>query len=102
MIHVIATIELAAGKRDAFLEQLRPLITQVHAEKGCLEYAPAVDLQTNVQVQPPVRPDVVIMIEKWEDLPSLEAHLIAPHMVEYRKNVKDLVQKTEVCILEPA
>ncbi len=42
------------------------------------------------------------VVEKWEDIPSLEAHLMAPHMLEYRAKVKDLVQSTQVLILEPA
>jgi quinol monooxygenase YgiN len=101
MVHVVATIQLAAGKREAFLKEFRALVPSVLAEKGCIEYGPTVDLQTNVPVQPPLREDVVTVIEKWDDIPSLEAHLVAPHMLRYRAKVKDLVRSTQVLVLQP-
>ncbi|HEV7223251.1 MAG TPA: putative quinol monooxygenase [Pirellulales bacterium] len=101
MVHVVATIQLAAGKREAFLKEFRALVPSVLAEKGCIEYGPTVDLQTNVPVQPPLREDVVTVIEKWDDIPSLEAHLVAPHMLGYRAKVKDLVRSTQVLVLQP-
>jgi len=73
----------------------------VLAEEGCIAYGPAVDLQTNLPVQPPVRPNIVTVIEQWDDLPALEAHLMAPHMVAFRDVVKDLVVETIVGVLEP-
>ena len=102
MIHVIATIELHPGKRDEFLNAFRALIPSVHAEKGCIEYGPAIDLATDIEAQNPIRNDVVTVIEKWESLENLEAHLIAPHMMQYRKQVKDLVVNSEIFVLEPA
>ena len=101
MVHVVATITLAAGKHEAFLKEFKALVPSVLAEKGCIEYGPTVDLQTNVPVQPPVREDVVTVVEKWEDIPSLEAHLVAPHMLGYRAKVKDLVKSTQVLVLQP-
>src|SRR4029077_9200129 len=91
MIHVIATIELAEGARDAFLAEFRKLVPLVRAEAGCLEYGPTTDLDTGISVQMPVRVDVVTVVEKWESLDALRAHMSAPHMTEYRQRVKDLV-----------
>ena len=102
MIHVIATVELIPGKREPFLAEIRRLVPQVRAEKGCLEYGPAVDVATNIPVQLPVRENVVTVVEKWEDLEALERHLVAPHMKEYRGRVKEFVAKTELRILAPA
>ena len=102
MIHVIATIELAEGKREAFLKEFRALVPKVRAEAGCLEYGPTIDVVSGIAVQGPPRPDVVTVVEKWGDLPSLQAHLVAPHMQEYRPRVKHLVQSTTLQILEPA
>ena len=101
MIHVLATIEVADGQRDQFLKHFHELVPQVLAEEGCIAYGPAVDLQTNLPVQPPVRPNIVTVIEQWDDLPALEAHLMAPHMVAFRDVVKDLVVETIVGVLEP-
>jgi quinol monooxygenase YgiN len=102
MIHVIATIELAQGQRDAFLKEFRALVPKVRAEAGCLEYGPAVDVVSGITAQAPARPHVVTVVEKWNDLPSLQAHLVAPHMQEYRPRVKDLVRSTTLRVLEPA
>src|SRR5260370_41276158 len=102
MIHVIATIELVEGKRDAFLKEFRALVPQVRVENGCLEYGPAVDFASGIGVQGPPRGDVVTVIEKWSDLAALKAHLVAPHMEAYRPRVKDLVRSTTLQVLEPA
>ncbi|MDP3039109.1 MAG: putative quinol monooxygenase [Deltaproteobacteria bacterium] len=102
MIHVIATIELMEGKRDEFLKKVQQLVPKVKAEKGCLEYGPAIDVPTSIKAQMPVRENVVIMIEKWADLKSLETHLSAPPMLEYREAVKGMVVGTKLQILQPA
>ena len=49
-----------------------------------------------------MRENVVTVIEKWESIEALEAHLMQPHMLEYRKAVKDLVAGTTLLVLEPA
>jgi quinol monooxygenase YgiN len=102
MLHVIATIELAEGKRAEFLTHFGWVVPQVRAEEGCLEYGAAVDVPTPIPVQVPPRPDVVIVVEKWENLPKLQAHLTAPHMAEYRQRVAGLVTKVSLQVLEPA
>jgi quinol monooxygenase YgiN len=101
-IHVIATIELVPGKRDAFLREFWKIVPQVRAEAGCLEYGPTVDLPTTIAAQAPLRGDVVTIVEKWESLAALEDHLSAPHMQAYRPKVKDLVLSSRLQILQPA
>jgi len=102
MIHVLATVELQPGKREAFLAEFHRIVPLVRAEAGCIEYGPTVDLRTGIAVQVPVRDNVVTVVEKWESVEALRAHMAAPHMVEYRGRVKDLVVKVELQILEPA
>jgi quinol monooxygenase YgiN len=102
MIHVLATIELNAGRREEFLAEFHRLMPLVRAEQGCIEYGPAVDLPTGLPAQEPVRPQTVVVIEKWADLPALHAHLQAPHMVEYRGRVKEFVRAVRLQILQPA
>jgi quinol monooxygenase YgiN len=101
MIHVIATIETVPGQRDAFLEAFRQLVPQVRAEPGCIEYGPAIDLETPAAAQAAVRDDVVTVIEKWDSVAALQDHLAAPHMQRYREQVKDLVAQVEIRVLEP-
>ncbi len=102
MIIVLARIDLASGGRAAFLEEFHRLMPQVHAEAGCIEYGPAIDAVTALPRQTKLGDDVVMIVEKWESLAHLEAHLIAPHMTPYRERVKDLVRGTQLFVLNPA
>jgi quinol monooxygenase YgiN len=102
MIHVIATVEVAPGRREAFLAEFSRLVAVVRAEPGCLEYGPAVDVAAGLPGQVPPRADVVTVVEKWESLDALRAHLGAPHMLEYRGRVKDLVARVGLQVLQPA
>ena len=63
MIHVVATIEIVAGRREAFLAAFRENVPNVLAEEGCLEYAAAVDLETDISAQPPGRDNVVTVVD---------------------------------------
>lgn len=101
MIIVLATIELQPGKRDSFLAEFRQIVPKVRAEHGCIEYFPAVDTASGLPVQGTPRDDVVVVVEKWESIRALEAHLIAPHMMEYRPKVKEFVKKVSLQILSP-
>jgi quinol monooxygenase YgiN len=101
MIFVIATIEVKPGKREAFLAEFHKNMSNVRAEKGCLEYGPSVDAKTDIKAQIPLRENVVTIVEKWESLDALHAHLAAPHMATYRERVKDLVVGVTLQILEP-
>lgn len=102
MICVIATIEVVEGRCEDFLAEFRRVVPQVLKEPGCLAYAPMVDVATGIGLQTPARPDVVTVVEQWESIEALEDHLIAPHMIEYRKRVKGLLKATSIRILTPA
>jgi quinol monooxygenase YgiN len=101
MVHVIATVEVKPGKRDAYLAEVRRLLPMVKAEQGCVHYVPTLDVKTEITAQVPFRENIVTIVEQWESLPALFAHLAAPHMAEYRERVKDLVQKVALQILQP-
>jgi quinol monooxygenase YgiN len=102
MICVLASIEVASGRRDEFLAVFRQLAPQVRAEAGCIEYAAMVDLPNSVPGQATARPDVVTVVEKWESVAALEAHLMAPHMHQFRKATEQLRRGISLAILEPA
>ena len=101
MIHVIATITVKPGKRDAFLAEFHRIMPAVHAEAGCIEYGPTVDVTSGLSMQGPLRENVAVIIEKWENVDALKAHSQAPHMAEYRVAVKDLVESVTLQILAP-
>ncbi|MDE2251828.1 MAG: antibiotic biosynthesis monooxygenase [Gammaproteobacteria bacterium] len=101
MIVVVATVELRPGARERFLAELAALAPVVLRETGCIEYWPTVDVASGLGAQVPLRSDVVTIVEKWESLPALAAHAVAPHMQAYRLRVVDLVAKTALQVLAP-
>ena len=102
MIYVIATIEVAQGHRDAFLKEFNRNVPNVLAEEGCIEYGPNIDVHTGIGAQLPLRDRVVTIVEKWESVDALKAHLATPHMAEYRSRVKGMVHNVTLQVLQPA
>lgn len=102
MIHVIARIEVKPGQRARLLEEFGRIVDQVRAEAGCIEYGPTVDVETGLDPVGPPDPDTVTVIEKWESVEALRAHLDAPHMAAYRERVAEIVTGTRLHVTEPA
>jgi quinol monooxygenase YgiN len=101
MIVVLVTVEVEDGRREGFLEEFARIVPLVRAEAGCIEYGPAVDVETGLEAQDGPRDNVVTIVEKWESLEHLKAHLAAPHMIEYRPKVKPLIASTRLHVLRP-
>jgi quinol monooxygenase YgiN len=101
MINVIASIRLKAGKIPEFLDIFKSNMPSVKGETGCIEYVPTIDVDSGL---PPQHLDEnrVTVIEKWESLEALHAHLRAPHMLTYREQVKDMVEDLSLNVLEEA
>ena len=101
MIYVIATVEVVPGKRQQFLEEFGRLVPEVLAEQGCLFYGPTVDTPSGLPRQIPLRDNTVTIMESWESLAALQAHIVAPHMTVYRERVQDLVLGVQLQVLAP-
>jgi quinol monooxygenase YgiN len=101
MINVIASIRIKDGCLGEFLQRFRANVPAVLAEQGCLEYAPTVDVDSGIEAQQK-DPLIVTIIEKWDSLDALHAHLKAPHMLSYREGVKDLVDGVSLKVLAEA
>jgi quinol monooxygenase YgiN len=101
MIYVIATIELAEGKRAIYLKELNKIIALVRSEQGCLEYGPAAGIPTGIPMQEPINENTITIVERWSDVDALKAHLAAPHMQGYREAVKDVVKLVKISVLAP-
>jgi quinol monooxygenase YgiN len=102
MIYVIATVELKPGCRAAYLEVLLGNVAAVKAEKGCLGYAPTIDVETDIPIHEKCGDDVVTIIESWEDIAALKSHFTEPHMMAYREKTKDLLKEVSIRVLQPA
>ena len=101
MINVIATVQVKDGKVRDFIKLFKTIVPLVRAEKGCMDYFPAIDLPTGL---PPQQTDenVVTIIERWESMDDLMAHISASYMAEHLEKEKPLVEKTSIKILQEA
>ena len=100
MIHVVARISVKKGSAPELLAAFKELLPQVHAEAGCIAYVPTVDAVTDIDRQESVDQDAVTMVERWQSLDHLQAHLTAPHMLEFRSKTGHLIDGAELRILE--
>lgn len=101
MLTVIADIRTRPGAhhRQAVLDAFARIIPTVLQEAGCHGYAPLVDHADSVSFQT-IHPDAVIMLEQWESVANLEAHLQTTHMKAWHEDVKNDVLDIHVRILE--
>jgi quinol monooxygenase YgiN len=102
MIHVLAMITAKPGQRDALLTAFHANVPAVRAEAGCIEYGAAIDEDVFGQRQATFGPDSLVVIEKWASPEALKAHAVAPHMVAYGAQTKDLVASRAIHVLSPA
>ena len=101
MINVVATVLVKEGKREEFINLFKTIVPLVKAEEGCIEYFPTIDFPTGLPPQE-MNENEVTIIEKWESMDHLMAHMATPHMAEHMEKEKDLVEKASVKILQEA
>jgi quinol monooxygenase YgiN len=102
MIHVLASITVKPSQRDAFVAAFKQLVPEVLAEDGCIAYSPNIDTPTGLDAQSPVDENRVMVIEQWQSVEHLKAHLVAPHMQAFREKNGELVESMTLQICEPA
>jgi len=102
MIHVLAIITVKPGMRETILQAFRANMPAVHAEKGCIEYGPAIDADGAGSIQTRLGPDSFVVVEKWESLDALKAHAASPHMVSYAAKTRDMIASRVIHVLSPA
>ncbi|SFT85326.1 Quinol monooxygenase YgiN [Kosakonia arachidis] len=101
MLTVIAEIRTRPGQhhRQAVLDQFAKIVPVVLQEEGCHGYEPLVDHAAGVSYQA-TAPDSITMVERWESVAHLEAHLQTAHMKAWSEAVKGDVLETHIRILQ--
>jgi quinol monooxygenase YgiN len=99
MISVIASVRVKADWLPQFIEIFKVNVLKVREEKGCIEYFPTIDIDSGLPVQK-IDKNVVTIIEKWQSVEALRAHLKTPHMLAYRDRVKDMVDDLSIKVLQ--
>jgi quinol monooxygenase YgiN len=102
MIHVIASLQVQPGKRSVLLDAFRSIVPTVRREAGCIEYGPTIDIDAGIERQPAARADVVTVVEKWDSVAALKAHLAAEHMNTFRDQIGPILVGVEIRTLQPA
>ena len=101
MIHVIASIYIKDGRMPDVLKIYKGFTSKVNQEEGCLQYLPTLDHQTDIATQVQ-ESNVVTVIETWEDMAVFKAHLNAPHVIQFREDIKGIVEKVSIKVLTDA
>lgn len=102
MIHVLAIITTRPGMRDTVLAAFRENMPAVHAEPGCIEYAPGIDAEGLSPHHTALGPDSFVVIEKWASMDALRAHAAAPHMAAYAARTREHVASRVIHVLQSA
>ena len=84
LLTVIAYMRAAPGKRDDLRAALEALIEPTRREAGYVNY----DLHQGVE-----DPDMFFFYENWESGQHLDAHLAAPHLVEFAVRIPELLDE---------
>lgn len=87
MIIITARNVLKRGKKEEFLQAVRPLVASSRAEAGNISYELYEDMDD---------PDAVCFIESWKDAGAIEAHNDSPHFRQWMEKKKLFVEKGEV------
>ena len=82
------------------LERNGRILARVRAEAGCIEYYPAIDIDTGLDRQS-LDHNLITIVEKWSDVESWKNHLTTPHLRAYHQQVKDMVEGVTLKVLQP-
>ena len=92
MVYLVVSVRVKEGKLQEFLGLFKSVALKVREEKGCVQYVSTVDLETGMPPQS-LDKSIVTILEKWESMDALQAHLAAPHMTDYFEKEKPLVDE---------
>src|ERR1700677_4863484 len=99
MIRVVAIVTTHPGRRDELLAAFRANVPNVHAEKGCIEYAGHIDAASVGPFQGEFGPDTPVVLESWASREALRDHVAAPHRNTSTQKTKDLTGKRAMHVL---
>ncbi len=100
MIHVLAIITAKPGMRAQILEAFHANMPAVHAEDGCIEYQPVIDVENFGAIQTVLGPDSFVVVEKWATAAALKAHGAAPHMAAYAAKTREHIARRVIHVLK--
>lgn len=79
---LIVQLEAKEGMQAKFETAFAKAVKATRKEKGCITYELNRDAKT---------PTKYLLYERWQDLPSLDAHLKTPHITTLLKDLEELL-----------
>jgi quinol monooxygenase YgiN len=102
MVQLVITVMTRPGRTADYVAAFRQLAPRVRLEEGCLEYDIYLD-SDDPRFDNEVRPDTVVLCEKWESIEALQQHTrSSAALVEFRQAVKDIKVDSRYRLLTPA
>jgi quinol monooxygenase YgiN len=89
LLTVIAYMKAAPGQEAELRKALEGLIEPTSREAGYVNY----DLHESIE-----HPGLFFLYENWESAEHLDAHLAAPHLVEFAARLDELLDDTGLTI----
>lgn len=77
------------------------VVPQVRAENGCRLYTLLKDADTDWEKPMRFGQRTYWMVEKWDSIEALKAHIDAPHMKAFGPTVRDMRKNATFHVLEP-
>lgn len=91
LLTVIARMRARAGKEQELREALEALIEPTSREKGYVNY----DLHQGLE-----DPRWFFFYENWDSAEDLDAHLQAPHLVEFASRLDEFIDESGPLVIE--
>jgi quinol monooxygenase YgiN len=102
MIQLLITITTRPGCAPDYAAAFAAIAPSVRLEPGCIEYNILQD-STDPRFDNNVRPDTLVICEKWDSIESLQYHTRSSLVLdEFRKRVKDIKLESSYWLLTPA
>lgn len=98
MIEVITEFSCLPGQRQRVLDAALALQSAVQDEVGCLGYSPLLDVPASLPEQV-LDGEGVVLIEQWQSLKHLHAHLTSPHQLEFESQTAEAVRQVRQRVL---
>jgi quinol monooxygenase YgiN len=100
MLTIVAEIRVYQGglHKEKVMQAFKKIIPTVRKEPGCHTYELLVDADVEVNYQTKDA-DLILILEKWEGIEYLNAHIQTPHVQAYQLEVRDHVADVKIRIL---
>jgi len=102
MIQLIITVKTRPGRVAEYISAFTAMAPGVRSEDGCIEYGLFQD-STDPRFDNTVRPDTVMICEKWKSIEALQHHTrTSPALAEFKSKVSDIKLESSYVLLVPA